>query len=78
MTARERAEELRQQAIVTLLDEKAAIDEMLDTLGYNNPQKEAATQKRRGRPPKSTQPSEDFEQPISHSDNLEATEPSLR
>ena len=49
MTAREQAENLRQQAITTLLDEKAAIEEMLNALGY---QKEAATQKRRGRPKK--------------------------
>lgn len=50
MTAREKAEELRQAAIATLLDEKAAIDVVLDTLGY---QKEAASQKvRRGRPKK--------------------------
>jgi uncharacterized protein HemY len=48
MTAREHAEELRQQAIKTLLDEKAEIEEMLNTLGF---QKEAPT-KRRGRPPK--------------------------
>ena len=34
MTAREQAEELRQQAIQTLLDEKKAIDGMLRTLGY--------------------------------------------
>jgi len=34
MTAREQAEELRQQAIQTLLDEKKAIDGMLRTLGF--------------------------------------------
>ena len=50
MTAREHAEELRQEAIKTLLDEKAAIDELLNTLGY---QKEEGSHKRRGRPPKS-------------------------
>lgn len=49
MTAREHAEQLRQEAIKTLLDEKAAIEEMLNTLGY---QKEATSPKRRGRPPK--------------------------
>ncbi len=49
MTAREQAEQLRQEAIKTLLDEKAAIDEMLDTLGYD---KDVASTKRRGRPPK--------------------------
>jgi hypothetical protein len=48
MTAREQAEELRQEAIRTLLDEKAEIEEMLNTLGY---QKEGSP-KRRGRPPK--------------------------
>ena len=49
MTAREHAEELRQEAIRTLLDEKTAIEEMLNTLGY---QKEEGNHKRRGRPPK--------------------------
>jgi len=49
MTAREHAEELRQEAIRTLLDEKLAIDELLNTLGY---QKEEGSHKRRGRPPK--------------------------
>jgi len=47
MTARERAEQLRQQAIQTLLEEKEAIDAILRTLGYD--EKKA---KRRGRPPK--------------------------
>ena len=49
MTAREHAEELRQEAIKTLLDEKNAIEEMLNTLGY---QREEGSHKRRGRPPK--------------------------
>jgi hypothetical protein len=47
MTAREQAEQLRQQAIQTLVEEKEAIDVMLTTLGYD--EKKA---KRRGRPPK--------------------------
>ena len=47
MTAREQAEQLRQQAIQTLLEEREAIDKMLGTLGYD--EKKA---KRRGRPPK--------------------------
>jgi hypothetical protein len=49
MTAREQAEELRQQAIQTLLDEKKAIDGMLRTLGY---EETAPAEKRRGRRPK--------------------------
>jgi hypothetical protein len=49
MTAREHAEELRQEAIRTLLDERIAIEELLNTLGY---QKEEGNHKRRGRPPK--------------------------
>jgi hypothetical protein len=59
MTAREQAEELRQEAIRTLLDEKAEIDELLNTLGY---QKEEGSHKRRGRPPKPV--SEPAEQPV--------------
>jgi hypothetical protein len=50
MSAREEAEELRQKAIETLLDEKHAIEEQLKLLGYG--QEKAPTQKRRGRPPK--------------------------
>ncbi len=48
MTAREQAEQLRQQAIQTLLEEKKAIDGMLRTLSHN-PQTKAAA-KKRGRP----------------------------
>lgn len=47
MTAREKAEELRQEAIRELLDEKKAIEEMLKTLGYDLENKGAA--KRRGK-----------------------------
>jgi hypothetical protein len=50
MTAREQAEELRQQAIKTLLAEKQAIEEQLKLLGYGH--ENGATMKRRGRPPK--------------------------
>jgi hypothetical protein len=46
MTAREHAEELRQEAIKTLLAEKRAVEELLGRLGF---QKEAPTPKRRGR-----------------------------
>jgi hypothetical protein len=60
MTAREQAEELRQEAIRTLLTEKIAIEEMLNTLGY---QKEEGSRKRRGRPPKPIV--EQAEQPVS-------------
>ena len=49
MTAREQAEELRQQAIKTLLEEKKAIDAELRTLGY---EETAIPEKRRGRRPK--------------------------
>jgi len=49
MTAREQAEQLRQQAIQTLLEEKEAIDGMLGTLGYGE---NVPAMKRRGRPPK--------------------------
>jgi hypothetical protein len=50
MTVREEAEDLRQRAIRTLLDEKRAIEEQLKLLGYG--QEKTATTKRRGRPPK--------------------------
>ncbi len=61
MTAREHAEELRQQAIKTLLDEKTAIEEMLNTLGYQN----EGSPKRRGRPAKpiAAQPEQPVVQP---------------
>ena len=42
MTAREKAEQLRQEAIKELLDEKKAIEEMLKTLGYDAENKAAA------------------------------------
>jgi hypothetical protein len=42
------AEQLRQEAIKTLLDERQAIDQTLATLGYDETQ--TAPQKRRGRP----------------------------
>ena len=71
MTAREQAEDLRQQAITTLLDEKAAIEEMLNTLGY---EKENAPQKRRGRPKKTTQLSE-IEPQLSRDDTIESIRP---
>jgi hypothetical protein len=50
MTAREQAEELRQQAIKTLLTEKQAIEQQLKLLGYG--QENGIMMKRRGRPPK--------------------------
>jgi hypothetical protein len=49
MTAREQAEQLRQQAIQTLLEEKKAIDGMLRTLGY---EETVQREKRRGRRPR--------------------------
>ena len=49
MTAREQAEQLRQQAIQALLEEKEAIDKMLGTLGYGE---SMPSVKRRGRRPK--------------------------
>ena len=63
MTAREQAEQLRQQAIQTLLEEKEAIDAMLTTLGYD--EKKA---KRRGRPPKQ-QEIQEVSAPASEPDN---------
>lgn len=50
MTAREHAEELRQEAIKELLAERDAIDAQLKSLGYG--QEMNAATKRRGRPPK--------------------------
>ncbi len=42
MTAREKAEHLRQEAIKELLDEKKAIEEMLKTIGYDAENKASA------------------------------------
>jgi len=52
MTAREEAEELREEAINKLLEERKAIDEELKLLGYGQELKTPT--KRRGRPPKAT------------------------
>lgn len=75
MTVREKAEELRQEAISALLDEKAAIEEMLKTLGYD-PESKAAT-KKRGRPSK-----QDVSDPAQESANqgvvVEELNPALR
>ena len=59
MTAREKAETLRQEAIQELLTERQAIDDLLTTLGHGHEMKASTAGKRRGRPPKSeglTQP----------------------
>lgn len=71
MTAREKAEALRQQAIEELLAERQAIDEMLKTLGHETANAPTTT-KRRGRPPKAAgtgsdstqQPSQPVTSPI--------------
>lgn len=65
MTAREQAEQLRQQAIQTLLEEKEAIDKMLGTLGYGE---NMPTAKRRGRRPKQ-QVIQEISVPIGQQDN---------
>ena len=52
MNAREKAEQLRQEAIQELLTERQAIDEALTNLGYGHETKPATAIKRRGRPPK--------------------------
>ena len=49
MTAREQVNDLKQQAIKLLLEERRQIDEELATLGYDQ---EKPSEKRRGRPPK--------------------------
>ena len=65
MNARERAEELRQQAIHELLSERDAIDAQLALLGYEK----AAPLKKRGRPKKN--PTDLAEMPESdHSDSF--------
>jgi len=51
MTALEKSEELRREAITTLLVEREAIDEQLQLLGYDK-EKSPTSGKRRGRPPK--------------------------
>jgi hypothetical protein len=52
MTAREQAEELKQQAIDLLLKERNAIEAELKALGYCK--ENGVATKRRGRPPKAT------------------------
>jgi hypothetical protein len=66
-TAREKAEELQQEAIRELLDEKKAIEEMLKTIGYNPEGKVAA--KRRSKIDKR----EDFS-PNEHPENPAAAQ----
>jgi hypothetical protein len=50
MTARETADQLKQQAIDILLKEREAIEAELRALGYGK--ENGRTMKRRGRPPK--------------------------
>jgi hypothetical protein len=72
MAARDQAEQLRQEAIRLLLEERQAIDQMLSTLGYAQEQK-ATSQKRRGRPPKVhliSQPEQAEQQQLSRSDTI--------
>jgi len=59
-TAREKAEELRQEAIRELLDEKQAIEGMLKTLGYDV--ENIAASRRRGRTARQEPPSPTQEQ----------------
>jgi hypothetical protein len=66
MTAREEAEQLRQQAIKKLLEERDAVDEQLKLLGYGLDAKSPA--KRRGRPPKQATPQPDLSEGISGSE----------
>jgi hypothetical protein len=66
MTARDHAEELRQQAIKELLAEKNALDDQLALLGYGK--ETAAPPKKRGRPRKEPmQPTDQADPPPSHS-----------
>lgn len=52
MTAREKAEQLRQEAIQELLAERQQIDDMLATLGHDREARAPTAKRRRGRPPK--------------------------
>jgi hypothetical protein len=52
MTAREKAETLRQEAIQGLLAERQAIDDLLVTLGHGRDAQAPIAIKRKGRPPK--------------------------
>jgi hypothetical protein len=58
MTAREKAEALRQDAIKELLAERQAIDDLLVTLGHGRDTKTLTATRRRGRPPKSESPAQ--------------------
>jgi hypothetical protein len=66
MTILEKAEGLRQEAILLLLDERKRIDESLAQLGY-----EKAPLKKRGRPPKSEAQVEDPQPLVFHSGTSE-------
>jgi hypothetical protein len=57
MSALHDAEQLRQQAIAVLLEERSAIEEALTVIGYVN----GEPQKRRGRPPKEKAPTAEAE-----------------
>jgi hypothetical protein len=69
-TPREHAEQLRQEAIRTLLEERQAIDAQLALLGHEKTASPLA--KKRGRPKKiSTELAEQTEPPF-HSDNSQS------
>lgn len=67
MNTLDKAEDLRQQAIALLLDERKRIDESLAQLGHNDEQKSPG--KRRGRPPKRQE-----EDPAPSADHSEMTQ----
>jgi hypothetical protein len=76
MTAREHAEELRQEAIKTLLAERDEIDVQLKQLGYAQEIKTASSGKRRGRPPKDGTPVPEIKQTPDDSDTTQSGSPS--
>lgn len=65
MNAREKAEQLRQEAIRGLLDEKKAIEEMLKTIGYNSEGKVAGKKRSRTTKEENNLPVQELENQIS-------------
>jgi len=70
MNALEQVNQLKQQGIGLLLNEREQIDQELSKLGYG--QEEAPLKIKRGRKPKITQPEVEVPQPLSFRSDMKA------